>query len=213
MASADRPEQPSTTTPTFETCGARTRRGTACRRPAGHGTEHPGFGNCKLHFGATPNGGVHAARLEAAALGEEHDMAPHDALLWCVRIAAGEVRYFTQKVEQLEAAKVVVDDMRIRRHEGDASSFVERTSHADLNIWIRARQDAVDRLARYAKVAVDAGVQERAVRIAEQFVGDVAAAIDVILTAFGLREDPRAPEVVRTALVALEGGKARGIAA
>ncbi|MBU0609034.1 MAG: hypothetical protein KKI08_14200 [Armatimonadetes bacterium] len=36
------------------TCGAQTRTGGACGRPAGWGTKHPGAGRCKLHGGATP---------------------------------------------------------------------------------------------------------------------------------------------------------------
>lgn len=35
-------------------CGAKTRAGTACQRPAGWGTDHAGEGRCKLHGGATP---------------------------------------------------------------------------------------------------------------------------------------------------------------
>lgn len=39
-------------------CGARKRQpahpGERCRRPAGWGTEHPGWGRCKLHGGSTP---------------------------------------------------------------------------------------------------------------------------------------------------------------
>jgi hypothetical protein len=39
-------------------CGARKRQpkhpGERCARPAGWGTEHLGFGRCKLHGGATP---------------------------------------------------------------------------------------------------------------------------------------------------------------
>lgn len=34
-------------------CGAKTRKGTPCRRPAGWGTSHPGTGRCKLHGGAS----------------------------------------------------------------------------------------------------------------------------------------------------------------
>jgi hypothetical protein len=39
-------------------CGARKRQpaypGETCARPAGWGTEHAGYGKCKLHGGATP---------------------------------------------------------------------------------------------------------------------------------------------------------------
>ena len=37
-------------------CGAKTRAGTPCAQPAGWGTDHVGWGRCKLHGGATPTG-------------------------------------------------------------------------------------------------------------------------------------------------------------
>lgn len=40
-------------------CGAKTRSGTPCRRPAGWGTDHPGEGRCKLHGGASLKGHLH----------------------------------------------------------------------------------------------------------------------------------------------------------
>src|SRR5215208_7034231 len=47
-------------------CGARTRHGGLCRRPAGWGTPHT-VGRCKLHGGCTPTGLAAAARQEALA--------------------------------------------------------------------------------------------------------------------------------------------------
>lgn len=35
-------------------CGAKTRAGTPCRKPAGAGTDHVGIGKCKLHGGKSP---------------------------------------------------------------------------------------------------------------------------------------------------------------
>lgn len=37
-----------------EYCGAKTRNGSYCKRPAGWGTYHVGEGKCKLHGGASP---------------------------------------------------------------------------------------------------------------------------------------------------------------
>lgn len=37
----------------YNICGAKTRKGTPCLRPAGWGTNHPGTGRCKLHGGCS----------------------------------------------------------------------------------------------------------------------------------------------------------------
>lgn len=49
--------------PRSKNCGATTRQGTDCGHRAGWGTDHPGFGRCKLHGGATPTGRKHAETL------------------------------------------------------------------------------------------------------------------------------------------------------
>lgn len=41
-------------------CGAKTRHATCCLNAKGKGTDHPGFGSCKFHLGATANGKKHA---------------------------------------------------------------------------------------------------------------------------------------------------------
>lgn len=85
---------PSTTTADAAICGALGRSGAPCKRPTGWGTDSS-FGRCKNHTGSTPTGRVAAAKAEAVAtaamlLGGAPNMAPHDALLLCVRSAAGE---------------------------------------------------------------------------------------------------------------------------
>jgi hypothetical protein len=45
-------------------CGAKGRQGTPCRRPAGWGTDHAGFGTCKFHTGSTRTQAKHAEKLE-----------------------------------------------------------------------------------------------------------------------------------------------------
>jgi hypothetical protein len=49
-------------------CGQKKRdgSGTTCRRPAGWGTTHVGFGSCKLHGGAAPGPTKHAEKQRAA---------------------------------------------------------------------------------------------------------------------------------------------------
>jgi hypothetical protein len=50
-------------------CGAPKRQTEgACQRPAGWGTDHPGYGSCKLHGGAAPGPSKAAAKKQAMAM-------------------------------------------------------------------------------------------------------------------------------------------------
>lgn len=133
-----------------EICGAKTRRGTPCQRQAGWGTEST-FGRCAWHGGASPNGRVHAARQEgraaAARLGIALETDPGEALLACVHLDAGEVAFLQERAQLIE--------------EG------EEFRKGDLHPTLRAFQAARDRLARHSKLALDAGIDERRVRLVE----------------------------------------------
>jgi hypothetical protein len=49
-------------------CGARTRSGAPCKRPAGHGTPTPGSGRCSRHGGSTPTHQAAVARASVRGL-------------------------------------------------------------------------------------------------------------------------------------------------
>src|ERR1700723_564286 len=88
-----------------ERCGAKTRNGGVCKLPAGHGTDHPGIGRCKLHGGSTPThegaASMEIARRECAALGVPIDTTPDVALMDEVREACGNVAFYRQLVQEL----------------------------------------------------------------------------------------------------------------
>lgn len=212
---------------TYETCHARTgRKGVPfCTRPAGWGTSHPGYGCCKLHGGSTWNHTKKALfdqaeeelmEVRKAVMGEAFDVDPLDALLWCVRITAGEVSYATWKVQELgEDQAILFPTEEIERQGGGANvaDYERKTSNrGELNIWIQVRQNSVDRLARFSKMALDAGVAERAVRLAEHAGEGLAGAIRTILTGLQLtyEQELRAPDLVRSALEELEGPNLMG---
>lgn len=203
-------------------CGAATRQaskynpaGAPCERPAGWGTVHPGIGYCKLHGGSVPEQIKQAALTEAfnyvmEMMGPAIDVDPMEALLWCVRIAAGEVAYATMKINLLESGEELVrpEENTHRTAWGDKGESFEETklSPVQLHIWIQARHHALDRLARYSKMALDAGVAERQVRLAESAGDELAVAIrhildNLLLTA---EQEKRAPEIVREAMEKLE---------
>jgi hypothetical protein len=134
-------------------CGAqRTGRSSSgpgtCRNVAGQGTDHLGIGCCKFHGGNTTNHRVAAVRTEAtrraATYGEPIEIDPHTALLLEVHRSAGHVAWLN---EQLKSMPDVADAP------GQALSLM----------YSRER----DHMMRVAKTAIDAGVAEREVRLAE----------------------------------------------
>jgi hypothetical protein len=151
-------------------CGANARTGQTCRLPAGAGTTHPGFGSCKYHGGATPNGQVYAARLEAAAraaeLGAEAPLAPDEALRWAVELIGGEAAWLQQKVRELE--------------EGEQLQGVSRLQFA------RALSNAAERLAKVSKLAVDAGIDERRLALDALLLDRIDGAIRAAIADAGL---------------------------
>ncbi len=204
MAPSDQPKN----TPL---CGSKKKQGSGtCKREAGWGTNHPGTGLCKIHGGSSPGGQLHAAKQEVAIMGREVDISPGEGLLLCVRIAAGEVGYCTQRIadltsgeeyEELEFEKTT----RFINKDGDESGGIDETQvkEKQLNIWIRVRQAGLDRLAKFSKMALDAGVAERQVRIAEQQGALIAGILRGVLVDLGVDLDsPKTRQVVRRHLMA-----------
>lgn len=129
---------------------------------------------------------------EDPVMGLPIQVDPSDALTWCVSIAAGEVRYFTQRIAELSHDDVVVKKRTVSREYGEGEKghkdvkTVSTGSDVELHILIRERQRAVDRLARLSKMALDAGVAERAVALAERQGDIMVHVIQQVVEALGL---------------------------
>jgi hypothetical protein len=145
-------------------CGAKTRSGGTCRKPAGWGTERPGFGHCRLHGGATRNGRVHAAKEEAATraaeLGAEAPVDAAEALEYAVQLLTGQVRWLQGQVKRFEE---MPDD---------------RVGRAAL---ARALEQAAERLAKTAKLAIDSGLEERRLALDAMVVDRLGAAVSAAI--------------------------------
>jgi hypothetical protein len=72
-------------------CPARNLNGRMCSAPAGQGTNHPGYGTCIWHLGATRP--VEEAWTMAQELANEHNITPHEALLGLVRTASARAAW------------------------------------------------------------------------------------------------------------------------
>jgi hypothetical protein len=170
-----------------------------------------------MRAAADEEAALEAARLEQVVMGVAIDIHPMDALLMTVRISAGEVAYATRKIAELtQEEEVVRPEIETTREGGsdfDGATHELQKQAEELNLWVRVRQQGMDRLAKFSKMALDAGAEERRVRVAEQAGEGLALAIRAILEGLQLNPDQerRAPELVREALELLErGGEIEG---
>ena|SRR5215208_6203438 len=99
---------------------------------------------------------------DTAMFGGAIEVGPIEVLLNAVYRTAGVVAWLRWKVEQLA------------EHELTESP------------WVRLEAEWLDRSARYAKMALDAGVAERRIKIAERTGAKIAAALDEAVAPLGL---------------------------
>jgi hypothetical protein len=170
-------------------CGGKRRGagsdGKLCTRPAGWGTAHVGTGRCKLHGGSTPShttaGRVALASAAVATFGLPREVDPRDALLEEVYRSAGAVDWLHQQVQALEADAVVWG--KAEEVEKQAGEFpgLDTTHKAAVNVWVQLWQAERAHLVKVAKEAINCGIEERKVRLAEQQGALLAGVIKNIL--------------------------------
>lgn len=179
-------------------CGAKTRNGTPCKRPAGAGTQHVGAGACKLHGGSVPNHQAKATRELAQRacmrLGIPVEINPADALLHAVWEAAGNVEFYRQLVEELEAHPEEGEysedsEGKTRYRPGKRGIYGETyhisgipTGEATVHVLVQLYNEERDRLVKYSSEALRAGVEERRVRLAESEARVLFAAVGFALS-------------------------------
>jgi hypothetical protein len=128
-------------------------------------------------------------------LGSPIEINPLDALIWCIKIRAGEVKWLSDRMHELDEKHWIEDTM------------VGKQFH----LYARERNHAMADLARYSQMAISLGIAERAVKLAETYGEMLANYTKAILDGLWphLDEEGRAkaPMIVRTQLIALDGGR------
>lgn len=163
------------------TCGALTQHGLGppCKQRAGHRTDHPGFGHCWIHSGRSPMGRKHGLRARAeaiarealTALGQPLEIEPAQALLELVYEAAGNVAFLSGEVSRLQPGGLTSRDVEERE---------------EIAAIVRLYGEERDRLAKYSKVALDAGIDERRVRLSERQGDAIMFTLRAVLDALQL---------------------------
>lgn len=167
-----------------------------CELPAGSGTDHPGWGACRYHGGNSPALRKSAVRAQVRDMAQELDMDPHDALLFAVRLAAGTVNWIRSRILDLEESG------------SDGTSEELAAEAAMIESLHKVYGEERDRLAKAAKLAIDAGIDERRIQLEEDQGVLIAKAVTAILTDIGLTPEQKknAPAIARKHLLALSAG-------
>jgi hypothetical protein len=164
-----------------------------CKNPAGSGTDHEGFGPCKLHFGCTPQvrrgamKGVYEAEFaRTIRFGELRPVNPMEGILGEIARTNGFINYLEQQI-----GKYVRDgeseDVEITYRDGEGGEHVT----PEVLLWRAERAH----FARCCKMAGDMGVAQAAIELATVMGGQLIELIENVL--IDLHLDPDAPEVDR----------------
>jgi hypothetical protein len=178
-------------------CNAQKKNGDGkCQLPAGYGTDHPQIGRCRYHSGNTPSGNKHAIVERARLMGAPIDMNPVEAIIWSIRITAGEVKWLSEQIAALD------------KKDWHEDTIIGRQMH----LYVRERRDRVGLLYKMGNDAIKLGLAERAIKMAEMYGVALSRFIMGVLEDLQLTEEQavRAPTIVRKHLIALEGNKPMG---
>lgn len=187
-------------------CAAQKKDGAYCRKREGWGTDHAGYGLCKLHGGNSPNGKVNARGIEAARLVEQYGLPrsidPHDALLEELARTAGHVDWLRVQVGLVEESALVGPV-------GQSGTGKDGTTHhpeGRPNPWLALYQSEREHLVRVASACAKAGIEERRVRLAEEQGQMIAQVLRSVLEKCGIDPaDRRVGSIVREELMAING--------
>lgn len=174
-------------------CGFRRRvGGRPCRNHAGWRTDHPGIGRCYLCGGRSEvdraAGQAAIARAAVDTYGAPRQVGPHEALLEEVWRTAGHVAFLEEQIHGMERSGLITS-----RSMAEAPAVNGRTDAGrlvgEVSTWVKLYQSERAHLVSVCRTAIDCGIAERQVRIAEEQGRVIAGVIAGVLGDFGVAAD------------------------
>lgn len=163
-----------------------------CQRDAGDGTTHPGVGKCRDHGGWFGRELQKGAIFMALAYADEMNVSPWEAMLSQCRLLANQVAWLRLRVYEVEK-KYGVAGLRPGGEGWD---------------WVAMLEARGDRLAKVAKMCLDAGIQQQLVANIESEADHLMKAALSGMDAAGLEGEAREKflDAMSTTLLALTSG-------
>jgi hypothetical protein len=131
-------------------------------------------------------------RVEGRFMGVPTDVTPEDALMQAIRITAGEVEYCNQQIARLSEDELFERPNKTVYAEmpnGGWEMVEERRDAEVISRWQQLRSSAMDRMTRYAKMALDVGIEERQTAIHERQAMVIARFFETVMDEIGLTDD------------------------
>lgn len=131
-------------------------------------------------------------RVEGRFMGTPKDVSPADALANALRIAAGEVEYCTQQIARLCDDELFERPTRTTYAEmpsGGWEMVEERRDAEVISRWQQLRTAAMDRMARYAKMALEVGLEEREQTLHENQAALIARFFESVMNEIELTDE------------------------
>lgn len=167
-----------------------------CHLPAGHGTDHPGFGTCKRHGGSTRQSRLAAERQAVSGLlatyGEPIDVDPAQALLSEVQRTAGHVEWLGRILAALPPEELTFGRAEVVSRpapSGDGSVYMvaeEIKARAGAHQIVQLYQAERKHLVFVSKAAIDAGASMRMVEMFTEVGAAYVSMIERVLDALEL---------------------------
>lgn len=176
-------------------CTAHTRAGNPCgQRPMRD------QGVCKMHGGASPQNIAAAARrreqrealLAAESFGLPREVDPHTALLEELHRTAGAVQWLSAVVADISQDELVWGKVKETHgtqleHGTDNGVTKAAGTNAFVALWQSERKHLVD----VSRACINAGIEERRVRVAEQAGQQLASVVRAVLDRLQLSDEQR----------------------
>lgn len=200
------------------------KHGKTCQRPAGAGTDHPGYGNCSMHAGLMPAAKKTAARERAAFevdkmrtdmrfYGVHVEVSFEEALLEELQRSVGIVRWIEAKladwgedgkIEQWDATDTGLPPL-MREVHGFRNTIVADTEYA---AWLRMYQLERRHLHALAADGIKAGIAKEILVLHQKQADAMHAIIAETLRRLGVADgDERLPMILPTVIREITGQK------
>jgi hypothetical protein len=149
------------------------------------------------HLADDPQHILAVAQHSNPIAGQPMDIGPAEALLWRVRVLAGEVSRLDDLIAGLERDELVYGITREESTETPDGLLTRTVTESRINVWVVLRHQREQMLATACEAALRANIEERLVRLAEQQGAVIHHLLITVLVDFGISsDDPRIPQII-----------------